>query len=244
MKRLVCIGICLALLLLSLSACGAPAAPAKASAPAGSDLSLEEWAKRYPEEYREWASSVHGAAYLAGNTDAPMCTGCHGDPASGEMETAAFRLGIPAQCARCHDDPALTAKYHLPADVYTSYLADYHGTTIEYYRANAPAVARYEAVCSDCHGSHAIYKPDDSRSSVAPGNLLATCRKCHQGAEASFATAMAGHFRTSLAAAPLSHYVQLVYRILIPLIIGLMVLYIVLDIIYRLRKRVARGGRS
>jgi len=61
---------------------------------------------------------------------------------------------------------------------------------------------------------------------------------------ASFATAMAGHFRTSLAAAPLSHYVQLVYRILIPLIIGLMVLYIVLDIIYRLRKRVARGGRS
>ena len=213
-------------------------APARvAPAPAKSNVSLEEMARLYPEEYNDWKDSVHGAAYLSGNRDAPACSDCHGDPASGEVETAAFRNEIAARCSRCHADAALMAKYDLPADIYDSYRADYHGTTIEFYRANDPSVWRYEATCSDCHNSHAIYKVDDPRSSVAPGNLLATCQKCHQGAEANFAAADSGHFRISAASSTLVFAFGLAYRILIPVIIGGMVGYIILDVVHRVRSR-------
>jgi len=197
-----------------------------------------EWAARYPNEYRDWASSVHGAAYLVGNADVPSCTGCHGDPQSGELQTVGYRLSIPSRCARCHDDQALMRKYKIATDAYDTYLPGFHGSTIEYYRANDPEVWRYEAVCSDCHQAHAIYGPDDPRSSVAAGNLLKTCQKCHQGAEASFALAANGHFRTTPAASRLVYYAELFYKVLIPLTIGGMLLYVILDILRRARQQV------
>lgn len=226
-------------MLLALTGCallkGAPAQVAPA--PAKSSVSQEEMARLYPKEYNDWKGSVHGAAYLAGNKDAPGCTDCHGDPAGGEIQTAAFRLQIPARCARCHADAALMAKYNVPADTYDSYRADYHGTTVEYYRATDPKVWRYEAVCSDCHSAHAVYKATDARSKVAPANLLTTCQKCHQGAEGNFAAAASGHFRISAASSTLVYAFGLAYRILIPLVIGGMLAYIALDIVHRVRSR-------
>lgn len=214
-----------------------------AAAPAAGNTSLEAWAKQYPQKYNDWAGSVHGTVYLAGNKDAPACTSCHGDPASGEIKTAAFHLGIPAACARCHDDATLMARYGIAADTYDTYQADYHGTTVEYYRATDPSAWRYEAVCSDCHGAHAIYKPEDARSTVAPANLLAVCQQCHQGAPAAFATADAGHYRTNQAVHPLVYWIGNIYRYgLIPVVIGLMLAYIALDIVHRLRTRAARRG--
>lgn len=236
MKRIVFLSL---LMLLALSACslvqGEP--PKAAPAPAKSDVDMQEMARLYPKEYNDWKSSVHGAAYLAGNADAPGCTDCHGDPADGDIKTAAFRLEIPERCARCHDNAQLMAKYDIAADTYESYLADYHGTTVAYYRAHDTNAWRYEATCSDCHGSHAVYKVDDPKSKVAPANLLATCQKCHQGAEAGFATAAIGHLRVSTASSALIYYVGLAYRVLIPVVIGGMLAYIALDIVHRLRNR-------
>jgi len=48
---------------------------------------------------------------------------------------------------------------------------------------------------------------------------------------------MTGHFRTDRETALLAYCVALIYRILIPTLIGLMAAYIALDIIHRLRKR-------
>jgi hypothetical protein len=45
----------------------------------------------------------------------------------------------------------------------------------------------YTAKCFDCHGSHDIQRMDDPKSSVHVDNRLETCRKCHEGATASFA---------------------------------------------------------
>ena len=42
------------------------------------------------------------------------------------------------------------------------------------------------AACADCHGAHDILPKANQASSVSPKNLPATCRKCHQGANASF----------------------------------------------------------
>jgi hypothetical protein len=236
LKQTIHVGLCLVLLLAGCLAC-APK-PQVAPAPGQSDVTLEEWAARYPAEYSDWKDSVHGTAYLAGDTDAPGCTSCHADPASGEIETAAFRLDIPTRCASCHADQAKMARHDLPADTYATYVADdYHGKTIAYYRNHDTTTWRYEAVCSDCHGSHAVYGPEDPRSSVAQGNLLTTCQQCHLGAAPHFVDFASGHFRTALARSPLVHYVSLAYRILIPLVIGLMLAYIALDIVHRLRRR-------
>lgn len=233
MKR--AIWLCLGLLLF-VTGCSAVRGTPAAAPPETAEVSLEEWAERYPQQYKEWAGSVHGTAYLAGNTDAPGCTGCHGDPESGEIETAAFHNGIPAACARCHADGALMASYDVAADVYDTYQADYHGMMVEYYRAKDPDTWRYEAVCSDCHGAHAVYAADDPQSSVAAANLLATCQQCHQGAEASFADSGFGHYRTDRTAHPLVYWIGNVYRYgLIPGVIGLMLAYIALDIVHRLR---------
>ncbi len=217
---------------------GAQAA-AVADGPAGS--TAPTWAARYPNEYSDWQDSVHGAAYLNGNTDVPGCPDCHGDPASEDLESASFRLDIPARCARCHADPKLMSKYGLPSDTYASYVAeDYHGKTIEFARATSSSEWRYEAVCSDCHSAHAIYAPDDARSTVAPANLLNTCQKCHLSAGPGFTAIASGHFHASQAKSLLVYLVSLAYRILIPLVIGLMLAYIGLDIVHRVRSRVGR----
>ncbi len=236
MKRTIVLSL---LLLLALTGCALVQgdSPQPAPRPAASSVKLEEMARLYPKEYSDWKDSVHGVAYLAGNTDTPGCTDCHGDPASGEIQTSAFHLEIPARCARCHDDAQLMAKYGVAADTYDSYRADYHGTTVEYYRTADPTTWRYEATCHDCHGSHAVYKVDDARSAVAPANLLATCQKCHQGAEPNFAASAVGHFRTSASAATPVYIFGLAYKILIPVILAGMLAYIALDIVHRLRTR-------
>jgi hypothetical protein len=200
---------------------------------------VEPCATRYPKETREWRESVHGSAYLSGDTDAPACSDCHEDPASSEIRTASFRLSIPSRCARCHDDEKLMQRHQIATDVYASYRADFHGLTIDYYRHHDPSMWRYEAVCVDCHRSHAIYRPSDPRSSVAPTNLLDTCKQCHPEAEANFASITTGHFRTDRESSLPAYWIALIYRILIPTVIGLMAAYVALDIVHRVRKRLA-----
>lgn len=235
MKRSVSIALCLVIFFTFSAACSR-GSPEAVSTPPPAEVAPEEWAARYPNEYRDWEASVHGVAYLAGDPDAPGCTSCHGDPGSGQIQTATFRVDIPSRCANCHADRELMGRHGLPSDTYATYLSeDYHGKTVAYYRNNDPTVWRYEAVCSDCHRSHAIYGAANTRSSVAPANLLATCQKCHLGAAPHFAEFASGHYTTTQARAPLVYYASLVYRILIPLVIGSMLAYIALDVYHRLR---------
>ena len=200
------------------------------------DGGTEPWAARYPREYQGWQDSVHGSAYLSGDPDAPGCSDCHEDPESREIRSAAFRLESSFRCARCHGDEQLMAKHEIATDVYASYRADYHGLAVRYYRTHDRSMWRYEATCSDCHASHAIYGASDSRSSITPANLLGTCRQCHPGAEANFTSTTTGHFRIDRKTSLLAYYIKLIYQILIPTFVGLMAAYIGLDIMYRLRK--------
>jgi hypothetical protein len=209
--------------------------------PVESGVNPDEWAKDYPLQYGDWEASAHGQSYLQGDPNAPGCADCHADPGLEETHTAEFRLNIPARCGRCHSDSSMMKEYGTSADVYTTYLADYHGTTIEYYRANSPTAWRYEAVCSDCHGSHAVYAVDDKRSSVSPQNLLLACQKCHQDATSNFASAF-GHYRpirqaVSTAESPILFWVKLFYQALIPVVLGGMFIYIGIDIAYRIKRK-------
>ncbi|MGQ9586468.1 MAG: hypothetical protein ACUVXG_13855 [Anaerolineae bacterium] len=239
MKRIVWVSLRLSLVI-ALGAVAVAGSPGDAEEQADIRGWSEDWAARYPKEYADWESSVHGVAYLSGNADAPGCTSCHEDPETGEIYTASYRLDIPTRCAQCHDNKELMAKYGIAADTYASYKADYHGATITYYRNTAPAMWRYEAVCSDCHSAHAIYPPGHPQSAKA--TLAERCRRCHLGATDSFAYASAGHLRTTRQAPTLVYLVALFYKILIPVVLGIMWLYIFLDVWHRVRAR--RGGKA
>jgi predicted CXXCH cytochrome family protein len=116
--------------------------------------------------------SFHGNLVMnEGSTQAPACGDCHGshgiiDPASKE-----FRATIPAVCGRCHGEKSAT------------YLDTYHG------KSNALGDMS-RAVCTDCHGYHKILPKSDPASSVNTRNIVATCGKCHDNANAKFSSFM------------------------------------------------------
>lgn len=229
------------LLLMGLVACSSPKGDLSDYKPEQMKYSLETYAEEYPLEYKDWGNSIHGQEYLKGNRDVPACTDCHTEPELNETQTATFRLEIPNRCGRCHSDENKMSQYDVPTNVVATYLADYHGTTIEYYRKTAPDGYRYEAVCSDCHSSHAILPADDTRSSVSSVRLQGTCQKCHHNAPINF-TAAYGHYEP--ARAPVSSkdstivfLVKLFYQAMIPVILGGMIGYIFLDIRHRMKKR-------
>ncbi len=227
---------------LLVSGCSSNSAVPSTYQPDPADVDLEGWAEAYPQIYADWESSIHGTAYLSGDENAPTCNDCHDAPVEGEVvNTAEFHLQVPNRCARCHNDDALMADYGIADDVYETYLADFHGTTIQYYAENDPTALRDEAVCSDCHDSHAVYPQDDERSSVAAVNLQTTCAKCHAGASEAFTSAY-GHYRpiqdpVSKADTTIVFIVKLAYQALIPITLGGMLAYIGLDIFFRIKKK-------
>jgi cytochrome b subunit of formate dehydrogenase/nitrate/TMAO reductase-like tetraheme cytochrome c subunit len=117
-----------------------------------------------------FADSVHGKASV-------RCVDCHTTitelPHKSVSKSAAewdrTRIAIAKNCIACHPKAA------------QGYAETYHGQVI---------IMGFDhgATCSDCHGSHAILPASNPASSVAPGNVLKTCQKCHQDATAGFAT--------------------------------------------------------
>ena len=65
-------------------------------------------------------------------------------------------------------------KYEISTEVFDTYVADFHGTTVILFEHQDPNVETNKAVCYDCHGVHNIcllYTSDaaDERSSVDLG---------------------------------------------------------------------------
>jgi hypothetical protein len=116
---------------------------------------------------RIFEESIHGALAKAGNAKAPVCNHCHTSHQIRRVEMESWKLDIIQECGNCHQESLRT------------YRDTFHGqvTALGFTR-----VAR----CSDCHGAHDILPRSDPRSSVAPDRIVATCRKCHATANASF----------------------------------------------------------
>jgi predicted CXXCH cytochrome family protein len=192
--------------------------------------------------YSQYATSVHGKALIdQKNKDVPVCTDCHGVHNIQDPRTAIFRSDTPDMCARCHADTALMAKYNLSKNTSFTYLQDYHGVTTEYYKTRWPTIWCQTAVCTDCHGIHDIRPTTDPQSLVNPENLTSTCAKCHPGANANFTLAWTGHNQPTPQVAPLTFWVQLFYQIIIPTMVGLLLLYIIVNFVRTMINR-SRGG--
>ncbi len=186
----------------------------------------------------QYSSSVHGAALLGeDNPDVPVCTDCHGVHDIGDPTTAKFRVESPDLCAGCHADKELMTKYNISTDVFDTYVADFHGTTVELFDKQAPWQETNKAVCYDCHGVHNILPASDEHSQVIRENLVTTCQKCHPDASASFPDAWTSHFKPSLQHNPLVYLVNLFYTVLIPGVLGGFALFIGSDLFRRFGDR-------
>ncbi len=111
-----------------------------------------------------YLTGIHGSQLAAGNLHAPACTDCHTAHTIGQPTTA---QSTP-MCGSCHQAQLSTYR-----DTFHSQVSNL-GSYVE--------VAR----CSDCHGEHEILPASDPRSPVHPANLVKTCGRCHQNANAGF----------------------------------------------------------
>ncbi|RME91513.1 MAG: cytochrome C [Anaerolineae bacterium] len=190
--------------------------------------------------YGEYKESVHGSALTDGNPDVPTCIDCHGvhnvrGPQEGNF---AFHNLTPQLCARCHTDASIMDKYGISTQILDTYVADFHGTTVVLFEKIAPDQPTNKPVCTDCHGVHSIKRTDDPQYGIAmKDNLLTTCRRCHPDATADFPDAWMRHYIPSPDRYPVVYYVNLFYKILIPLVIGGMAIFVLTDAIRRLMDR-------
>jgi Cytochrome c3 len=186
--------------------------------------------------YDTYKGSVHGAALMGeGNPDVPTCIDCHGVHNIQSPTTARFRNETPLLCAKCHTDPALMAKYGISTEVLNTYVADFHGTTVTLFEQISPDTPTNKPVCTDCHGIHDISLVDNPETGIAiKANLLDKCQRCHPGVTtASFTDAWMSHYVASPTKFPLVYYVNLFYKIFIPVVIGGMLLFVLSDIFRR-----------
>lgn len=189
--------------------------------------------------FDKYKNSVHGDALLAGNEDVPTCTYCHPAHTAEDPRTLDFRLKSPQICGSCHADKALMAKYGISTEVFDTYVADFHGTTVMLFEKISPDHPTNKAVCTDCHGAHDIRDPIAEELALKE-NLLTRCQECHPDATANFASSWLGHYTPTWEQAPLVTAVTWFYRILIPAVVAFFVLYILLDVVRRTRDRRAR----
>jgi hypothetical protein len=189
--------------------------------------------------YKEYLTSVHGSALVGeGNPDVPTCIDCHGVHNIENPTTAAFRLKSPQLCAKCHTDEKIMGKYGISTQVLNTYVADFHGTTVEIFQKESPDAQVNKPVCFDCHGVHNIARVDDpQRGLQIEQNLLARCRVCHPDASANFPTAWLSHYIPSPTRYPVVYYVNLFYKFFIPTVLGGMAILIVLDLNKLVQKR-------
>ena len=113
-----------------------------------------------------YETSVHAAALREGNPRAAVCIDCH-TAHDTKVVDAAWKADLVKECGTCHKESIRTFR------------DTFHGkvTTLGFTRA---------ATCADCHGSHAILPKRDPRSTIADGNRVQTCRKCHAAASERF----------------------------------------------------------
>lgn len=193
--------------------------------------------------YEQFRESVHGVALYNGDPNVPTCIDCHPPHTAEDPRTVEFRLNSPEMCGDCHADKELMAQYGISTDVFDTYVADFHGTTVMVFQQTHPDQPTNKAVCIDCHGVHAIEsaRADDS---ALKANLVETCRECHPEATTNFASSWLGHYFPTWERYPLMTAVTWFYRIFIPALVGFFLVYIVIDAQRRIRDRRASRRRE
>ncbi len=216
---------------------------AHAAAPSGEPRAkiAQTCSKCHAASYEQYLDSAHGQAQ---NTDAPTCTSCHGAHTQQCPHTPEFRINSPDMCADCHADEAMMSKYDISSNVYDTYVADFHGRTVALFQHQSPHTPTDMPVCYDCHGAHDAKSASDPDSWVHPENLLQTCTKCHTNAPEGFSDAWLGHYEPDLEKFSITYLIELLYKLIIPAVIGFMMIYVLIDAGSHLARRFIKSQRG
>ncbi len=177
---------------------------------------------------QDFYEGIHGQLVLRSETDAPVCTHCHGehgilsssDPASPVSSAKVAEM----TCSPCHESISLTEKYGLTAGRYASFIDSYHGL-----KSKAGDV--HVANCASCHGVHRILASTDESSTIHPNNLQDTCGECHPGISPDLAATSIHGIGGEGMQTKAAGIVKIIYIIAIIVIIGLMALHWIIDLI-------------
>ena len=172
-------------------------------------------------ERAQFATSIHGQQWQAGNVGAPTCNDCHSAHRIRQHDLPSFQTGVINECGNCH------------ADYLSSYRDTFHGqvTALGYSSI---------ATCASCHGSHGILPASDPASTISPQNRLTTCQKCHAGATANFANYDPHANRHDRARNPLYYYAAAFMDWLLIGVFGFFGIHTVLWFVRSLRARLTR----
>jgi predicted CXXCH cytochrome family protein len=164
----------------------------------------------------DYQGGIHGKALAAGNLKAPVCTDCHTAHAILQPTEAAFRMQSTPICGSCHKDK----------------LSTYRDT----FHSQLGALGGYveTARCWDCHGAHEILPASDPRSPIAKGNLVATCARCHAGANLSFVQYQPHANARDRKLNPALYFVRLFMNLLLA---GTLTFFVIHTILWLIRSR-------
>ncbi len=101
---------------------------------------------------------IHGKLVARGETDAPVCTDCHGEHgilSPDDPRSPVSRSKVAEQtCSPCHESAVLNEKYGVDAGRLTTFIDSYHGL-------KSKAGDTHVANCASCHGVHRILPSSD-----------------------------------------------------------------------------------
>jgi predicted CXXCH cytochrome family protein len=178
------------------------------------------------EQYQQ---GVHGKAVAAGNASAPVCTDCHTAHGIVEPTSADFRMQSTPICGSCHRD-----KFSTYRDTFHSQLGLLGGYT-------------ETARCWDCHRAHEVLPASDPNSPVNKANLIATCGRCHAGANASFVQYQPHANARNRKLNPALYYIRLFMNLLLTSVLTFFLLHTALWLIrsrFQQAKSKSPGGKN
>jgi cytochrome b subunit of formate dehydrogenase/nitrate/TMAO reductase-like tetraheme cytochrome c subunit len=115
----------------------------------------------------EYEESIHSSIAENDGSRAAVCTDCHGDHGIDRSSLSASTLSRQAThetCGKCHDSEL------------SEYASGIHFETLVDGDTDVPT-------CTDCHGTHNIYGPNDVRSLINHLQVDGTCIGCHANQE-------------------------------------------------------------
>jgi predicted CXXCH cytochrome family protein len=177
----------------------------------------------------DYMGGVHGKAIAAGHLDAPVCSDCHTAHAIEQPTAAAFRMQSTPICGNCHKE-----KFSTYRDTFHSQLGSLGGYV-------------ETARCWDCHGAHQILPASDPRSPINKANLVATCGRCHAGANASFVQYQPHANARNRKLNPALYYVRLFMNLLASVLTFFLIhtiLWLIRSRYDQIKKKTAKGGED
>ncbi len=177
---------------------------------------------------KDYWDGIHGQLAARGETDAPVCTHCHGehgiispdDPSSPVSKAKVAEM----TCAPCHDSARLNEKYGMPAGRLRTFVDSYHGL-------KSKSGDTHVANCASCHGVHRILPSKNEESSIHPTNLQHTCGECHPKISERLAATPIHGFTNRGLHTPIADMIEKIYIIAIIVIIGAMLIHWIIDLI-------------